>query len=269
MNRIAGIILAAAGLLIAVLSILKIIPGLTGSGVALIIGGGLIIGLSFINKPEGSEGERMSTPATLGNIFVAPTEVFRNLRRHPRFLAALIIITLLSSIYANLFLNRIGADTVANYTIDKTLEMSMVANNEDAKKRIEEGRPQAILDASSPVQRAGRVGSTFVGSLVVNSIGAVLFLVLALAMGGQLNFFQGLSIFVYAGFPVYVIRFLLNTLLLYLKDPSDIHPILGQQSLIQDNLGFLVKSAEHPVLYILDELERTRHLLGLAAGDRI
>jgi hypothetical protein len=249
MNRLAGIILAAVGLIVSVVSILQILPGFTGAGVALILGGGLVIGLSFVNGPESSDGERMSTPATLANIFLSPTEVFKNLRTYPRFLVGLIVIVLLGTIYTNLFFNRLGPDTIVNYTIDKTLEMSMIANNEEAKKQVEAGRPQALLDARSVDRRAAQAANSFVGTLFVNVIGAAIFLVLALAMGGKLNFFQGLSIFVYAGFPVYVIRFLLNTLLLYLKDPSDIHPILGQQSLIQDSLNFLVKSAEHPVLY--------------------
>src|SRR5205085_227498 len=87
------------------------------------------------------------------------------------------------------------------------------------------------------------------GALFFNCLAAVVFLVLALAMGGKINFFQALAVCVYASFPVSIIRFFLNTLLLYLKDPSDIHPILGQQSLIQDNLSFLVKSGDHPVIF--------------------
>jgi hypothetical protein len=47
------------------------------------------------------------------------------------------------------------------------------------------------------------------------------------------------------------LRFLLNTLVLYLKDPAEIHPILGQQSLVQDSLNFLVSSADNPVIYTL------------------
>ena len=46
-----------------------------------------------------------------------------------------------------------------------------------------------------------------------------------------------------------VVRFFLNTLVLYLKDPSEIHPILGQGSLIQDNLSFLVTASQNPVIY--------------------
>ncbi|MEO6051735.1 MAG: hypothetical protein ABIP78_10450, partial [Pyrinomonadaceae bacterium] len=62
---------------------------------------------------------------------------------------------------------------------------------------------------------------------------------------------QAFSTAVYASFPVSVLRFILNTTILFIKDPTDIHPILGQQSLIQDNLNFLVLASEHPVIFTL------------------
>ena len=97
-------------------------PGLgKAGGPPLILGGGLVIGLSFVNKPDQDGVDEMSTAGTLANILFSPTEVFRNLRRHPRFLAALIITTLLGTIYGNLFLSRLGPERVANYAIDKAL----------------------------------------------------------------------------------------------------------------------------------------------------
>src|SRR5574338_1020702 len=105
MNRIAGIAVAVVGLIIAILGAVKIVPGITQPGVVLILLGGLIIGLSFIDGPEGDDTPRMSTPSTLANIFFAPSEVFRDLRRHPRWLVALLIISVMSSVYGNLFMN--------------------------------------------------------------------------------------------------------------------------------------------------------------------
>ena len=46
-----------------------------------------------------------------------------------------------------------------------------------------------------------------------------------------------------------MIRYVLSTIILYIKDPIDIHPITGQNSLVQDNLSFLLVPSEHPVLY--------------------
>jgi hypothetical protein len=251
MNRLAGIIVAAAGLIIAVLSILKVVPGVTGAGVSLILFGGLIIGLSFVDPPPDEGTGRMSTAATLGNIFISPGEVFTNLRRHPRWLVAMLVMSALSATYGNLFLARLGPERVANYAIDKTLEMGMVRDNEDAKKRVEEGRPQAIADMKSPVVRAGQAISGMAWTFIGYSFLALIFFLFALAMGGTLNFRQAVSIAVYAGFPVAVVRFALNTLILYLKDPTDIHPLIGQSTLIQDNLNFLVLPSEHPVIFTI------------------
>lgn len=251
MNRLAGIIVAAIGLVVAILSVTKIVPHLTQTGVVMILFGGLVIGLSFIDKPDTEGTERMSTGSTLANIFFAPSEVFRNLRRHPRWLIALLVMSIMSAAYSNLFMQRLGAERVTNFAIDKTLEMGMIANNEEAKKGIEQGRADAIEQAKSPVARAGQAVSSFASSVFGYCFLAVIFMLFAMAMGGKIHFWQALSATIYASFPVSVIRHLLNTLLLYLKDPADIHPLLGQQNLIQDNLSFLVTPAQNPVIYTL------------------
>lgn len=248
MNRLAGIIVAAVGFVVCILSIVEIVPGLTSTGVVMILLGGLVIGLSFIDKPVDVETEPMSTAGTLGNIFFAPVEVFQNLRRHPRWFAAALIISILTATYTNLFLERLGPDRVANFAIDKTLEMPMVKDNEEARKGVEEGREKALADNKNPVIRAGQAVSSFAGSVFLYAFLAAVFLLFALAMGGQINFWQAFSVAVYASFPVSVISFVLNSILLFIKDPADIHPILGQYSLIRDNLGFLVLPAEHPVI---------------------
>lgn len=249
MNRLAGIIVAVIGLIIAVLSIMKVVPGLTQPGVVMILLGGLIIGLSFVNKPDPDDTPRMSTPNTLVNIFFSPTEVFQNLRRHPRWLVAMLVMSLFSTIFANLFVYRLGADRVANFAIDKTLEMPMIQGDEQARRQVEESRAQAIADAKNPVIRAGQGASSFAGSVFFTAFLAAVFLLFALAMGGKINFWQAFSAAVYALFPVAAIRFVLGTIILFLKDPSEIHPILGQTALVTDNLGALFSPADHPVLY--------------------
>src|SRR5688500_8079426 len=182
MNRLAGIIVAAVGLIVAVLSIVGIIPGLTQPGIVLIVFGGLVIGLSFIDKPLTDGAERMSTPSTLANMFVSPSEVFRNLRRHPRWLAGALIISALSAVYSNLFVNRLGPERVANYMIDKTLEMPIM--NDEAKKQVEAGRAGAIDEYKNPVKRAGQAVSGFAMSVFGYCFLALIFMLFAMAMGG-------------------------------------------------------------------------------------
>jgi hypothetical protein len=249
MNRLAGIIVAAVGLVLAIVSITGVLPGLTGAGVALILLGGLVIGLSFIDAPDTEGEERMSTPATLANMFFSPTEVFRNLRRHPRWFVALLIMSILSATYTNLFMMRLTPERVANFAIDKTLEMSIL--NDEARKEIEKGRADAVAENKDPLRRAGQAVTGFATSVFGYCFLAAVFMLFAMAMGGKIYWWQALSATVYAAFPFSVIRSLLNTLILFLKDPDDIHPILGASSLIQDNLNFLVLPAEHPVIYVL------------------
>lgn len=248
MNLIAGIIVGVVGLVITILSFLKILP-LTSTGVSLILLGALIIGLSFVKKPDTEETPRMSTLESLTNIFFSPTEVFLNLRRHPRWFVAVLIMSILSAVYVDAFIYRLTPERVANFTIDKTKEMSMM--NDEARAKVEEGRADAIEANKDPVRRAGQAINGFVGQVYLYAFFGVVFLLFALAMGGKINYWQAFASSVYVAFPIAVIRFVLNIIVLFLKDPTDIHPILGQGSVIQDSLNFLVTPAQSPVLYSL------------------
>jgi hypothetical protein len=191
----------------------------------------------------------MSTPATLLNIFFSPTEAFQNLRRHPRWLVAALIISLLSTVFTNLFLYRLTTERVTNFAIDKTLEMPIM--NDQARSQIEAGRQEAIEQNKNPVLKAGQAVSSFAWNFAKYAFYAGIFLLFALAMGGRINFWQALSVAVYSAFPVSVIHSILSSVILFLKDPVDIHPILGQGNLVQDNLGFFFSPSASPALYAL------------------
>lgn len=250
MNRLAGIVVAAVGLIVALLGALKVVPGVVGTGVGLILLGGLVIGLSFISGPEQDETPRMSTAETILNIFISPAETFRNLRRHPRWLVVIILSTILAGTYSLLFMQRLTPERVVNFTTDKTLELSIVANNPEARKNIEQQRPEAIADAKNPVKQAAQFVTTFTVFVFFTAFFALIFLLFALAMGGKVNFWQAFAVAAYAAFPFYFVRYVLSTVILYLKDPVEIHPVLGQGTLLQDSLNFLVVPGEHPALYV-------------------
>ena len=55
----------------------------------------------------------------------------------------------------------------------------------------------------------------------------------------------------YAALPVVVIQKVLGLVILYLKSPDDLHPILNQETTLQDNLGILFSPADHPVLFVI------------------
>ncbi len=114
MNRFHGIGVAVAGLVITILSVMKLAP-LVSTGVSLILLVLLLFGLSFIPKPEDDGATcRMPTAETLMKIFYAPGEVFQNLRRHPRWLVALLIGSIVSSFYTAAFNYRLMPEAITN-----------------------------------------------------------------------------------------------------------------------------------------------------------
>jgi hypothetical protein len=65
--------------------------------------------------------------------------------------------------------------------------------------------------------------------------------------------------------------------ILYIKAPEDIHPVLGQETLVQDNLGVLFTPGDHPALFVLGSAIGVLSFYGLwlkakglaNAGDKV
>ena len=68
---------------------------------------------------------------------------------------------------------------------------------------------------------------------------AALYLLAVTIFGGRINFWQSLAVVFWASLPVVLITKVLSLIILFVKDPDDVHPILGQETLVQDNLGVL------------------------------
>lgn len=249
MLRYSAIAVFVIGIIFVVLGMTKVVPNVTGMGVGLILLSALLFGLSFAPKPaHESPFEPMPPIERLTKIFYAPAEVFQNLRRHPRWLIAILVMTIISAAYSNVFTNRLGAERIVNYTVDKTLEMPIL--NDEARKQIEANRAETVAQSKNPVSRFAQSVNSFVGQVFLYAFLGLIFLLFALAMGGKINFWQAMSAAVYAGFPVFVINKLLSFVILFLKDPADIHPILGGNTLVTDSLNFLVAPSENPVLFV-------------------
>ena len=68
----------------------------------------------------------MSLPEKLLKMFYAPTEVFNNLRRHPRFLGVVLIMSVISGIYTLAFFQRLTPERITNHTMEKIVESGWV-----------------------------------------------------------------------------------------------------------------------------------------------
>ena len=185
----------------------------------------------------------------LPGMFYEPTRIFRNLRIHPHWLAAYLLVVILSVIYTFAFVQRLTPERIVNHTVDKIGEMGPPFA--PPPEMLDQMRTTQLEDFKNPIQRAGTVAKTFAWAFIGGSFVSALYLLGVLAFGGRMNFWQALAMFFYAAVPVTLISKILSLVILYIKAPEDTHPILGQESLIQDNLGILFSPADHPVLFVL------------------
>jgi Yip1 domain len=244
-RRTYSYIVFGVGVLLIVAAVLKVPIGF-GPGGALCFLGLALFGLSFISRGEtpADAPPPMSFPQKLAGIFFEPSNVFRNLRAHPRWLAALVLTALLAFAYSTAFTQRLTPERIVNFTTDKVVEQFNIPAD-----RAQQMKEQQIADAKSPAKIAGNAVTTFVGAFALTALFAGLYMLAVLLFGGRLGFWQGFAMAVWAAVPVAIIGRVLSFVLLYVKDPDDIHPVLGQGGLITDNLSVLVKAAEHPVLF--------------------
>jgi Yip1 domain len=245
----AGVALVVLGIVVLVGGIVGFISGGIGTGAAVCLLGVLFFGLSFVSLPYVPDAPPpMSTVGRLTGIFFEPTNVFRNLRAHPHWLAAILIMGCLNAAYVTAFYHRLTPERIINFTMDK-LEESPIKPPPEAMAKA---RTQGVEQEKSTAYQVGKVVKTVVAAFFGIAFIAVLYLLGVLAFGGRMHFWQAYAVTAFAAFPVLVIQRVISFIVLFLKSPDspDIHPIIGQETLVTDNLGILFKAADHPVLYV-------------------
>lgn len=244
----AGIALVVVGIIVLVLGIVGVVVGGLGTGGAFCALGILFVAFSFIRLPAvPNPPPRMSTAATLTGIFFEPSSVFRNLRAHPQFMAAVIIVGLLNGAYVAAFVHRITPERIINFTVDK-LQDSPIKPPPEA---LEKMRTEGVEQQKAITQQAGNVLKAIVGHFFGVALLAALCLLGVLAFGGRMHYWQTYAVVAYVAVPFTIIQKLISFIVLYLKSPDDIHPLIGQESLVYDNLGLLVAAKDHPILFVI------------------
>lgn len=247
-----GIAFIVIGLIIAAAGIPKVglIPGGIPTGGILALGGIILAAFSFIPLPMITDSEPpLPFFSKITGIFIEPARVFRNLRAHPNWVGAYAVVVVLSVIYTLAFVQRITPERIVDHTIQKLAEMGPpLAPSPERLEGMKEAQLKAL---KNPIEQAGSVIKSAVGLFIAGAFTAALCLLGALAFGGRINYWQALSVVFYYWLPVVAIQKILGLGILYLKAPDDLHPILNQETTLQDNLGILMSPAEHPVLFVL------------------
>src|SRR6266850_2732885 len=119
--RSVAIGLFVLGLILAVAGIAKFLPGGIGTGAAFAFWGILLFALSFIALPQtkGDEEPPMSGLQKVLGVFYEPTRVFRNLRYHPYWLAAFLVIGVCNLVYSTAFVQRLTPERIVEFTFEK------------------------------------------------------------------------------------------------------------------------------------------------------
>ncbi|HLL15924.1 MAG TPA: YIP1 family protein [Pyrinomonadaceae bacterium] len=248
MNRIVAIAVLVVGLLLLIGGVLKILPGAAGGGGALAFLGIVMLGLSFIRRDATAAGDAppMSEAEKIASVFYEPARVFQELRARPYWGTAFLIIALSVAVYQFAYTQRIGAETIALATIDKTVEGGFIP-----AERAAEMRERTAADARQPFTKMSGAINGVVGVFVIMAILAGLYMLGVLVSGARIKFWQAFSVAVFAGLPVIVLQNLISLLLLFLKSPDDIEPLKGQRGLARADLGVLFNPAENPYLFVL------------------
>jgi hypothetical protein len=239
------------GLVFIVGAIAKLIPGAFPTGAGFCFLGLLMFGLSFIRLPavpKKTEQAPLSLLEKVTGIFFEPSRVFRNLREYPLFIGAFVIMGILSVAYSYLFVQRITPERIVEHSRRQMESLGSWAPPPDVR---EAQLSQQLEGMKSPVRLAVGTLNAFPFLFVLMAIVAGLSLLGVLAFGGRINFWQALAVTVYTTLPVVVIQKLLGILILYLKNPDDLHPVLNRDTTLQDNLGILFSPSDHPVLFVM------------------
>jgi hypothetical protein len=209
--------------------------------------------LSFIRLPAVPAKEPpLSLVQKVTGIFFEPSRVFRNLREHPHWVGAFVIICVLTAGYNLAFIQRITPERVVDHTVQKMSEIGPPFA--PPPEQLENIRNQQLQALKNPVQRVAGFISSFAGLFLLSAVISGLSLLGILIFGGRINFWQALAVSLYAALPVVFIQKILGLVILYLKSPDDLHPILNQETTLQDNLGLLFMPSEHPVLFAMASL---------------
>ena len=247
-----GIAFFALGAIVAVAGIPKLglIPGGVPTGLIMALTGIVLCGLSFVPLPVIPDAEApLPFFSKLTGIFFEPSRVFRNLRVHPHWIGAWAVVVVLSVIYTFAFTQRITPERIVEHTTEKLKELGPPFA--PPPERLEEMKETQLRQLKNPVERVGTVIKSAAGLFLLGAFTAALCLLGSLAFGGRINFWQALSVVFYYWLPITAIQKILGLGILYLKSPDDLHPILNQETTLQDNLGILMTPSEHPVLFVL------------------
>ncbi len=186
---------------------------------------------------------QMSELATLGNIFIEPGRTFEDMRRKPRFILALLITILLTTVYAFAFYYKVGDEGFKRFAaeqIDKNPQAANMTPEQKSNAVNLQVKIMTIVRYALPI---------FI--IIGVAIGGLIYWLGGKAFGGSGNYLHGVSTWVYSSFPPTIIAIIANFIILAFKSVDEIDIATSQRGLIQANPGMFLDGKSMPVLATL------------------
>jgi hypothetical protein len=181
-----------------------------------------------------------SNTQSLIDIFLIPGQVFEQLRKQPRFLAAMVTALVALLLYTSLLFNHVGYEEIALAEIKSSSHFDQMGDRD---------KEMVIKYATSPVFQYFPYLNSLIYITVIYPLGAFLYWMAISVSGRFMSYRKALSIWAYSSLPPLIILTGLNILLLYLKPTGDIDPLLASRmGLLFTHPGFLVDYIKQPVL---------------------
>jgi len=186
-------------------------------------------------KPE------MSEVGTILNVFMEPGRTFEDLRKKPRFILGIILISIFASAISFALYQKVGEAGIRR-AVNEQLDRSPQTASMPADQR------QGIMSFNLALQKYMPVIIFVIIPIVMFIIGLFYFLG-AKAFGGSGGFLHAVSVVVYSSIPPTVFMTIAGLIVLAVKSADDIDLTAAQRGgLVQANPAMLIDGKAQPVL---------------------
>ena len=188
-----------------------------------------------------AEQPEMSEVGTILNVFMEPGRTFEDLRRKPRFILGLILISLLASATVFGLYQKMGESGIRRAIVEQFDRNPQAASMPAEQK-------ETMIGVNMTIQKFMPLMVLVIVPIFVFIIGLFYFLG-AKAFGGNGGFMHAVSVVVYSSIPPGVIGGIASMIVLLLKSADEIDLTAAQRGgLVQANPSMFIDGKAQPVL---------------------
>jgi hypothetical protein len=183
----------------------------------------------------------MSEVGTILNVFMEPGRTFEDLRKKPRFILGLILVSLLASASVFALYQKMGEAGIRRAIVEQFDRNPQAASMPAEQK-------QSMINVNMTIQKFMPVIVLVIVPIVMFIIGLFYFLG-AKAFGGNGGFLHGVSVVVYSSIPPAVFNTIASLIVLAIKSADEIDLVAAQRGgLVKANPTMFIDGKAQPVL---------------------